>query len=321
MRVYRSPEEARGGFGPSAVSIGNFDGVHRGHQMLLAEVVRLGAEHGWKSGVLTFDPHPTKVVAPARAPKLLTTVAQRSRLIERFGIEQALVLNFDARMAALSPEEFVERILVDSCGARAVVVGDNFRFGYRQAGDVRMLSQLGARYGFSVTALPAVACRGGVISSSEVRRLITSGDVSHAARLLGRFYAVEGDVVRGHGIGSRQTVPTLNLATAAEVLPAHGVYVSRTYDLDQEDRTWPSITNIGFRPTFGGESLAIETFLLTPLSGETPARIRVAVTKRLREERKFASPEALKTQILLDVKRAQSWHRRIAAWRPDILDS
>lgn len=159
-----------------------------------------------------------------------------------------------------------------------------------------------------------------MISSSAVRRLITSGNVSHAARLLGRFHAIEGEVVKGHGIGSRQTVPTLNLATDAEVLPANGVYVSRTYDLDQ-DRTWPSITNIGFRPTFGGESLAIETFLLTPLSGETPARIRVAVTRRLRDERKFESPEALKTQILLDVKRAQSWHRRIAAWRPDILES
>ncbi len=320
MKIYRGAEEARLGFGPSAVSIGNFDGVHRGHQMLLAEVVRLAAAQGWKAGVLTFDPHPTKVVAPARAPKLLTTVAQRARLIERFGIEQGLVLHFDARMAALSPEEFVERILVQSCGARAVVVGDNFRFGHRQAGDVRLLGELGARHGFTVTALPAVACRGGVISSSAVRRLITSGNVSHAARLLGRFHAIEGEVVKGHGIGSRQTVPTLNLATDAEVLPANGVYVSRTYDLDQ-DRTWPSITNIGFRPTFGGESLAIETFLLTPLSGETPARIRVAVTRRLRDERKFESPEALKTQILLDVKRAQSWHRRIAAWRPDILES
>lgn len=318
--VYRSADEARGRFGPCAVTIGNFDGVHRGHQALLREVMRDAAERQWKASVLTFHPHPAQVVAPHRAPRLLTTAGEREHLIARWGVEQALVLPFNEQVAALSPEDFVRDVLATAMDARSVVVGENFRFGHRAAGDVRVLAELGERYGFRVKALPAVRWRGTVVSSSAIREALVSGQVTRAARLLGRFHAFSGPVVRGQGVGSKQTVPTLNLDPGAEVLPAGGVYVSRTYDLDS-DRQWPSVTNAGIRPTFGGERLTIETYLLAPLGGAPPERIRVAFTHRLREERKFSSAELLKAQILRDVARAQAWHRRAARWPPDILES
>lgn len=318
--VYRSADEARGRFGPCAVTIGNFDGVHLGHQALLREVMRDATEHGWKASVLTFHPHPIQVLAPERAPKLLTSLAEREHLMARCGIGQALVLPFHQQLASLGPEEFVRQILVGALEARSVVVGENFRFGHRQAGDVRVLGQLGEQYGFQVKALPPVRWRGAVVSSSSIRQALVGGRVTAAARQLGRFHAIAGPVVKGHGIGSKQTVPTLNLDPVEEVLPAGGVYVTRTYDLDSE-RQWPSVTNIGVRPTFGGERLSVETYLLRPLDGAGPERIRVAFTHRLREERRFSSPELLKAQILRDVTRAQAWHRRARRWPPDILES
>jgi riboflavin kinase/FMN adenylyltransferase len=310
IRIFRSLEEARPEFPPCALTVGNFDGVHAGHRRILRRVREVAEAGGLKPSVLTFDPHPTKVVAPARSPRLLTTPEQRCRLIGQEGITQALILPFTPELAQLSPEEFVRRILIDGLGTRALLVGDNFRFGHKQAGDTRLLVELGKRFGFSVEVVGAVTIRGSVVSSSEIRRLIESGEVARAARLLERPFALEGEIVHGHGVGSRQTVPTLNLATAAEALPAVGVYVTRTHD-SGGDRSWPSVTNVGYRPTFGGSELSIETFLLSGLEGETPRRIRVDFLRRLRDERKFDSPEALKSQILKDVRRAQAYFRRV----------
>jgi riboflavin kinase/FMN adenylyltransferase len=215
-------------------------------------------------------------------------------------------------MARLSPEEFVRQIVADRLGARHVLVGDNFRFGYRQAGDIRVLRELGLQFGFTTEIVPAVSCRGRVVSSSSIRELLLVGNVSLAARFLERSYALEGQVIPGRGVGSKQTVPTLNLSTEAEVIPAGGVYVTRTYDLDST-RVWKSVTNIGYRPTFGeSDKLSIETFLLEPLSGDTPARIRVEFLWRVREERKFESPEALKSRIMKDVRAAGAYFRRLA---------
>src|SRR5205085_181293 len=189
------------------------------------------------------------------------------------GIEQVLILPFNATIARLTPEEFVEQVLVRKLGTRAIVVGENFRFGHRQAGDTHLLESLGKRFGFVTEIVPAVICRGGRVSSSALRQLVESGAVARAARLLERPYALEGDVVSGQGIGSKQTVPTLNLRTQSEVLPKPGVYITRTSDLDK-DRSWESVTNIGYRPTFGeNEKISIETFLLDPLTDETPCRI------------------------------------------------
>jgi riboflavin kinase / FMN adenylyltransferase len=297
-------------FGPSALTIGNFDGVHAGHREILRRVVELARERGWKPSVLTFDPHPARVVAPERAPRLLTTPEERARLMREAGIEQVLILPFTRELAGFSPERFVREIVVERLEARAVLVGDNFRFGHQHSGDTRLLEELGRRDGFLVEAVPAIRMRGRVVSSSEVRRLIEAGNVALAARLLARPYALAGEVVAGQGIGSKQTVPTLNLAPAAGVQPACGVYITRTTD-PEAGRRWNSVTNIGTRPTFDGESVTVETFLLDPLTGASPRGIRVEFLRRLREERRFDDAAALKRQILRDVGRAQTYFRRV----------
>jgi riboflavin kinase / FMN adenylyltransferase len=316
LRVYRALAEVGPEARPCAASIGNFDGVHLGHRRIFQRVVELGRERGWKPSVLTFDPHPTTVVAPDRAPKLLTTLDERLELMAAQGIEQVFVLPFDRAFSEQSPESFVRDVLVQGLGAKAVLVGDNFRFGKAQAGDVALLAELGGRYGFHVEVAAGARIRGRMVSSSELRRLLVSGKVSLARRLLARPYSVRGHVVRGQGIGSKQTVPTLNLATEAEVLPATGVYITRTREIITKTlqsggaREWNSITNIGYRPTFEGKDLTVETFLLSPFDGETPERIQLEFLRRVREERKFETPEALKAQILRDVSRANVYFRR-----------
>jgi len=321
FRVFRSLDQVPPDFGPSALTIGNFDGVHAGHRGILRRVCQIAEAQGLKASVLTFDPHPTKIVAPARTPKLMTVPEQRCRLVRHEGIQQVLILPFDAEVARLSPEEFVAQILVQKLAARAIVVGEDFRFGHKKAGDTRLLEALGQRFGFSTEIVPAVSCRGTTISSSGLRQLVESGAVARAARFLTRPYALEGDVVAGHGVGKQKTVPTLNLATKSEVLPNRGVYVTRTTDL-VDNRSWESVTNIGYRPTFGGShQLSIETFLLDPLAGETPRVIRVEFLWRLRDEQKFESPDVLKLQILKDAGRARAYFRRLNKWkRPSVLE-
>ncbi len=314
MRVARSLEEAAA-FEPVAVTIGNFDGVHSGHQLLLHEVTTVAKEKGLEPAVLTFDPHPASIVAPQRAARLLTTQAERCSVLAREGIEYVLVLPFTREMAHWTPEQFVERVLVKALRARVVIVGSNFLFGHDQAGDTKVLTQLGQRFGFETRIITPVKRRGRTVSSSEIRRVVEVGNVALASRLLGRPYATAGVVVSGQGIGSKQTVPTLNLRTHAQVLPATGVYITHTFD-EESPRRWNSITNIGYRPTFESAEpqLTIETFLLDPLTEPAPRQIRVEYLRRVREERKFESPGALKAQILRDVARAQAFFRRLKKW-------
>lgn len=315
MSVFRSLADVPANFGPAALTIGNFDGVHYGHRHILKRVVALAAERGWKASVLTFDPHPACVVAPERAPRLLTTPERRAELMHEEGIDQVLILPFTPELARWTPDDFARQLLASRLDARAVLVGENFRFGNRQSGDVAVLAELGRKLGFETIAIPAVSCRGRIVSSSAIRESILAGRVALAARLLRHAYGVEGEVVKGHGVGARQTVPTLNLSTQAAVIPARGVYITRTADLGAA-REWNSITNVGYRPTFGDtHELSIETFLLDPLEGETPRRIRVEFLCRVRDERQFGSPEALKTQILKDVRVALAYFRRVKAWR------
>ncbi len=314
LRVYRSLAGVGSDFGPSALTIGNFDGLHSGHREIMRRVVAIALANRWKPSVLTFDPHPAKVVAPGRAPRLLTTPEQRAALMAQEGIEQVLILPFDTVLSQMTAEQFLGDIVVGRLGARAVLVGDNFHFGRGQEGNTRRLREMGEAFGFLTEIIPAVRRRGRIVSSSEVRRAIAAGDVSRANRMLERPWALEGSVVPGRGVGSKQTVPTLNLATSAEIVPAVGVYITRTEDLEG-CRRWPSVTNVGYRPTFGdGSDLSIETFLLAPLDGDPPSRIRVDFCRRIRDERRFPTPEALRAQILLDVSRAQAWFRRLDAW-------
>jgi riboflavin kinase/FMN adenylyltransferase len=308
--IYRNLADIPGDFGPCAITIGNFDGVHRGHREILRRVTAIAREEGCKAAALTFDPHPTKLVAPAEAPHLLTTPEQRARLMEQYGIEEILILPFTREVANLAPEEFLRCLLIDKLKARAVVVGDNFRFGHRAAGDVKTLEELGSKYSFETEVVNAVVWRHRTISSTVIRRFIAAGDVSLACRMLGRPYALEGPVVHGEGRGAKQTVPTLNIEAKAEVLPKTGVYMTRTRD-PEGGREWPSITNVGYRPTFNGQQLTIETYLMAELTGPAPQEISVEFLRWVREERKFETAAALKDQILRDVGRARAYFRRL----------
>jgi riboflavin kinase / FMN adenylyltransferase len=315
FRVFRSLEEVPADFGPSVVTIGNFDGVHAGHRELMRRAGELSREHGsWRPSVLTFDPHPSTLVAPARAPKLLTSMETRLEQMRDVGIRQVFILPFTWDVAHLSPEAFTSRLLVEAMKARAVVVGDNFRFGHKQSGDTARLKELGELHGFRTEVVGSVTRRGRIVSSTEIRMLLGAGNVTLANRLLERPYSLTGSIIGGHGVGRSRTVPTLNLQPPGEVLPAQGVYITRASDADIVSRQWEAVTNVGIRPTFQnhghGHELAIETFLLSPFDGVDPKRIRLEFLRRLREERKFDSPEELKAQILRDVSRAHAFFRR-----------
>jgi riboflavin kinase/FMN adenylyltransferase len=310
MTIFRSPSGVPAGFGPSVITIGNFDGVHVGHRQIMRRVVELAREMDAKPVVLTFDPHPARVLAPDRAPQLLMSLDQRLRAMGAEGIEAVLLIPFSLDFAKLTPEEFVEQILVRTLKARAVLVGDDFRFGCRQSGNIATLRELGQLHGFTLEAVSGIEHKRNRVSSTLVRDLVKLGSVSRACRLLGAPFSLEGNVVPGQGIGSKQTVPTLNLAAESEVLPRTGVYITSTLDLES-GRRWESITNVGYRPTFNGDSLTIETFLLEPLTGASPNRISVRFFTFLRNEHRFESPEALKAQILHDIGVANRLHRRL----------
>ena len=311
MRIARTLEQAEG-FGPCVLTIGKFDGVHAGHEYLLTQVVDGARQRGLKPATMTFYPHPACVVAPDRVPQPLMSLDDRCERIRGLGIEELFILQFTSDVARLSPEEFAARFIAAAMQAKLVIVGENFRFGHRQGGDPETLAQLGERYGFETRLVAPVKRRGMIVSTSAIRTLLEQGDVSRAARLLDRSFEISGDVVTGFGVGSKQTVPTLNLRPGAEVLPRGGVYITRTKDL-AEQRCWNSITNIGSRPTFNGNELTIETHLLDPLEGSTPARIGVEFLRHVRDERKFENPEALKRQIMSDVAQAQRYFRRLGS--------
>jgi len=300
---------------PSAVTIGNFDGLHAGHRRIMGRVVEIARENHWTSTVLTFHPHPTRVVAPSRSPKLITTIEQRTALMRDSGIERVLVMPFTEQLAKLSPEEFARQILCDQLNARAVLVGANFRFGAQQAGNIQTLRRLGDELGFQTETIHEVKRHGHTVSSSGIRKALEQGSVSLVARLLERPYAIDGDIVAGLGVGSKQTVPTLNLDTRAELIPASGVYITRTTDLHHTSRRWNSVTNVGYRPTFDDQrGLTVETFLLSPLDGGTPSRIRLEFLRRVRDEKQFDGPELLKAQIMRDVGQAVKYFRRCSKW-------
>jgi phosphoribosyl 1,2-cyclic phosphate phosphodiesterase len=294
----------------SVLAIGNFDGIHLGHQAILRATVERAHALNAVSTALTFDPSPRKVLRPETAPLRLSTNAQRMEWFNALGLEAVVVLPFTLDLARLSPEEFVEQILLRDLHVKAVLVGENFKFGHKQAGDVKLLSELGAKHGFAVVIVPPVVYRGEIVSSTIIRREVAAGDVSHAARLLGRPFALTGEVVSGTGTGSRFTFPTLNLAAEQELLPARGVYVTRAC-LDGETRSHRSVTNIGVRPTFNGSSLSIETHLLDTQLTAAPKRIEVRFWKRLREEKKFTGPEELRERIAADIARANKFFSRL----------
>jgi phosphoribosyl 1,2-cyclic phosphate phosphodiesterase len=294
----------------SVIAIGTFDGIHLGHQQVLEFAIHRAKESGAVSTALTFEPPPVKVLRPEAAPARISTNQQRMDWFGAVGMEAAVVLPFTKELATLSPEEFVEQILVRQLKVRAVVVGDNFRFGNKQAGDVKFLRELGMRNGFEVVVHTPVMLDGEIVSSTLIRKLVSEGDVRHAAKLLGRPFELTGEVVSGTGTGRRFTFPTLNLKPEQELLPARGVYITRTV-LEGETSSHRSVTNAGMRPTFNGAGLSIETHLLDYSGNFTPKRMEIRFWKRLRAERKFSGPEELKEQIAKDIAKANTFFARL----------
>jgi riboflavin kinase / FMN adenylyltransferase len=312
--VFRSLEEIPAGFGPTVAAVGNFDGVHMGHRAILAAAAAEARNTGTRSVAITFDPHPEQFLRPARAPRLITPLPERLRLIGETGIDAALVLTFDAALARLSPREFAQRTLIEALGVRAVHEGQNFRFGRGAIAGVLELASLGKELGFSVHVQDAVRVRGLEVSSSAVRKLIGAGDIRRARWMLGRPFAVLSTPAPGRGIGSRLLVPTVNLARYDGLLPAFGVYVTR---LKVDGRVFQSVTNVGNRPTFGEPSFAVESHILdfepVELNEKTP--LEVEFLMRVRGEREWPSPEALKAQIFKDVARAKRYFQLAGANR------
>ena len=296
-------------FGPSVLTIGNFDGLHLGHQRILGTVVEQARERGMVPAVLTFDPHPVRILAPEHAPKLINTFQQKMRLIESLGIELVFTARFDTELAALSPDAFIRKYLVEGLRAKVLCVGSNFTFGHRQAGTVETFQRWRHEFGF--VEIPPVASRGTIASSTHVRHRIREGQVSRACRMLGRWFEIEGRIVAGAGRGRNVTVPTLNLEPDNELLPRSGVYITRAA-MDSSDYV-KSITNIGTRPTFNGTSQTIETFVLHDAVPQAVHRVRLQFLKRVRDERRFDSPELLREQIGRDVDTATRFFRMLQA--------
>jgi len=318
LAVFTSAEKFREYYAPSGrgsvLAIGNFDGIHLGHQAILKDAADRAAKSGSVATALTFEPAPRKVLRPETAPKRLSTNEQRLEWFRVVGVEAAVVMPFTLELSKLSPAEFVERILVAQLRVRTVLVGENFRFGHKQAGDAQLLRELGTRNGFEVVTIPSVHAHGEIVSSTVIRREIAEGDVTQAGRLLGRPFVLTGEIVPGTGTGRKFTFPTLNLRPEQELLPATGVYITRTV-LDGEKTSRRSVTNIGMRPTFNGSALTVETHLLD-FSGEVSANsVELRFWKRLRSEKRFSGPEELRTQITRDIHAARRFFTLLRRFR------
>lgn len=313
FRVFRSLAEIPSGFGPSVAAIGNFDGVHLGHREILSAVTAEARERGARAVAITFDPHPEQFLRPAQAPRLLTPIDERLRLLSETGIDAVLVLPFDAALARLPAREFVRGILVEALDVRGLHEGGNFRFGHRAEAGVAELRQFGAEFGFALHIHEAVRVRGGnssgiEVSSSAIRERVAAGDMTRARWMLGRPFAVRSTQARGRGIGTRLLVPTVNLAPYDGQLPGFGVYVTR---LTVAGRRFQAVTNVGNRPTFGAASFAVESHILDfePVEMDEETPIDLEFLLRLRGEIEWPSPEALKAQILRDVVGARRYFR------------
>ena len=294
--------------GASVLSIGNFDGIHLGHRVILQHVVQRGRDLGLRATAMTFDPHPIRVLAPDKAPKLISTLDQRLQLIEETGIELTFVATFDYAFARLSPEAFIQQYIVEGLHTRTICVGSNFNFGSGGRGTVETLRQ--HRSQLELVEVPPVTVRGVTVSSTHIRKLVSDGSVSRAGRLLGRWFEIEGRIVSGAGRGREVTVPTLNLESENELLPARGVYVTRI-SLDRGSDCLDAVTNVGVRPTFGEDKLAIETYVLHDPVPPAAARARLQFLHRIRDERRFDSAESLRQQIGRDVRTATRFFKML----------
>ena len=306
MQVFRKLEDVPSGFGPTLLSVGNFDGVHRAHARVLANIVPRAREQGLKAVAVTFEPHPVRILRPDSGLKLLTPTPEKLRLLEAAGLDAVLLLPFTRDLSLMTPQAFAHDILKEGLQAREVHEGYNFRFGHKAAGDVGMLSEFGSDMGFEVKVYPELRLRGEPVSSTRIRNLLADGQVSRARHLLDRPFSILSTPGRGRGYGSKYTVPTINLSRYEEFVPKDGVYITRTR---VGEECFDSVTNVGNRPTFGTDSFAIETHLLNfhPIEVVPETEVEIHFLQRLRDEIKFPSVEALREQIGKDVRKAQRY--------------
>jgi riboflavin kinase/FMN adenylyltransferase len=306
LEIFRKLDDVPASFGETVLSAGNFDGVHRAHQHVLRQVVTRARERGLRSMAVTFEPHPMRILRPDLAPRLLTPLSLKLKLLAEQGLDAVLVLPFTRDLSLTPPRDFAEQILGQRLRAKEIHEGANFHFGHRAEGNVERLTEFGRALGFEVHVYPEMRLRGDPVCSSRVRELLGEGRVARARHLLDRLFSVVSTAGRGRGYGHKFTVPTINLSHYDEVVPANGVYVTRTR---VGGTTFDSVTNVGVRPTFGAESFAVESHLLHfhPLEVTADTEVEICFFQRLRDETKFPSVEALRERIAHDVRRARHY--------------
>jgi riboflavin kinase/FMN adenylyltransferase len=283
---------------PLHLAMGVFDGVHLGHQAVIAKVVEAASREGGLAGLLTFDPHPIQVIAPAKAPaSLLETLEHKARVVSALGVRLFIPLHFDIAMAEMEADEFINRLA--AAPLRTIAVGEDWRFGHKRAGDVSLLQRVADRRGFRLEAVPPLMFDGDRISSTRIRQAIHDGNLDEAARMLGRRYAVCGPVVAGDQLGRQLGFPTANIATGNLQLPPGGVWVVRVSHAD--GRGWNGVANLGTRPTVGGERRLLEVHLFDFSGDLYGENLEISFEKHLRQEMKFPSLEALREQISKDL--------------------
>jgi riboflavin kinase/FMN adenylyltransferase len=309
--IIHFPDDARPApWKQPVLALGNFDGLHRGHRKILDRLQRVAGERRATSVVMTFDPHPPRIVRPDKAPPLLMTKAQKLEGLAKAGVDGAAIVRFTHELSQWEPETFVRTVLVDWLRVSEVWVGANFLFGHDRSGNFSLLRTLGARYGFKAEKIDPVRYKDFVVSSTRIRRLVTEARVDEAAALLGHPYAVEGVVVRGAQRGRSIGFPTANLCSENELLPPHGVYATNAII---DGIVMPSVTNIGTRPTVdsSGET-SVETHIFDLERDLYGATMRLAFVQRLRDERAFDSLDLLKSQIAADCARARVLFDRLS---------
>ncbi|HXY03027.1 MAG TPA: bifunctional riboflavin kinase/FAD synthetase [Terriglobales bacterium] len=306
MQVFHKIDVIPPDFGPTIVTVGNFDGVHRAHKQVVSTIVRRAKDSGLKSVAVTFEPHPVRILRPDANLKLLSPTLEKLRLLSETGLDAALLLPFTRDLSLMTPESFAHDILKQSLRAREVHEGYNFRFGHKASGNIALLTEFGKEMGFEVHVYPEMRLRGEPVSSSHLRRLIHEGRIDRARHLLGRPFSLLSTAGRGRGYGAKYTVPTINLSRYEELVPGDGVYITRTR-VAQE--CFDSVTNVGKRPTFGVESFAIETHLLNfhPIQLTPETQVEIHFLQRLRDEIKFPTVDALREQISRDVNKARRY--------------
>jgi riboflavin kinase / FMN adenylyltransferase len=304
VKVFSDIAELRAHLRAPVATIGNFDGLHRGHRAILERVLERAKATGGSSLLVTFEPHPLTILAPERAPRMITTRRQKLALLEETGLDFVLILPFTIELAAVEAERFVRDYLQEGLRVREVLVGANFNFGRGRVGNADLLVRLCADLGIRAERVPEILSLGSPISSSRIRRAVLSGEVELARDLLGRPFCIEGTVIHGAGRGVGLGFPTANLAPAHDLIPQDGVYVTETI---VDEAAHPSVTNIGSRPTFGEAPCVVESHLLEAPGDLYGRAVEVRFLARLRQELRFESPQALIDQVRRDVEKAREY--------------